>query len=122
MYLQARLIVLTLIGCSDSDYFPGKASKEIWLQLKANKFESINLSEFGGNEILPLCFGQFAQGEQLTFASWSIQKGGEVPLHSHMHEQIVYCLKGVFEMTLGEETHVLRSGDLLLGDIVISGV
>lgn len=34
-------------------------------------------------------------------------------LHSHDHEQLTYVLSGVFEFTIGDETHLVKAGDTL---------
>lgn len=34
-------------------------------------------------------------------------------MHSHPHEQLTYVLSGAFEFTIGDETKVVRTGDVL---------
>lgn len=34
-------------------------------------------------------------------------------MHSHPHEQLTYVLSGVFEFTIGDETHLVSAGDTL---------
>lgn len=43
----------------------------------------------------------------LTF-EW---EGAEVPLHHHPHEQMGMGLEGEFELQIGEERRIIRSGD-----------
>ncbi|WP_392563547.1 cupin domain-containing protein [Orbus wheelerorum] len=41
------------------------------------------------------------------------EKGAVGTMHSHPHEQLTYVLSGVFEFTIGDETHLVRTGDTL---------
>lgn len=47
-------------------------------------------------------------GVQVNFETGAIG-----PLHNHPHEQLTYVLSGVFEFTIGEETHRVTAGDTL---------
>jgi quercetin dioxygenase-like cupin family protein len=45
-------------------------------------------------------------------ANWvTIEPHREVPRHQHPHEQLGVMLEGALEMTIGEETRLLRAGD-----------
>ena len=45
-------------------------------------------------------------------ANWvTIVPHREMPLHHHPHEQLGIMLEGVLELTLGDETRLLRAGD-----------
>lgn len=35
------------------------------------------------------------------------------PLHKHPHEQLTYVLSGIFEFTIGDEVHIVKSGDTI---------
>jgi quercetin dioxygenase-like cupin family protein len=41
---------------------------------------------------------------------WEIDKGAELPEHSHMHEQVVHVYEGELQVTVAGETAVLRGG------------
>ena len=85
-------MVLTLIGCSDIAYFPSNSSQKIWLQLKANKFESINFSEFGSDKWTRVCFlGPYNENstEALGF-DWQVSDYTDV-LKSDGHNVIVFA-------------------------------
>lgn len=41
------------------------------------------------------------------------EKGAIGSLHNHPHEQLTYVLSGVFEFTIGDETHIVKAGDTL---------
>jgi quercetin dioxygenase-like cupin family protein len=38
-------------------------------------------------------------------------KGGIGAMHSHPHSQVTYVVKGVFEMTIGDQKKIIRQGD-----------
>jgi quercetin dioxygenase-like cupin family protein len=45
-------------------------------------------------------------------ANWvTIEPHREVPRHQHPHEQLGIMLEGALEMTIGDETRLLRPGD-----------
>ncbi len=50
----------------------------------------------------------------MTHAYWSIEKGAELPEHSHTHEQVVNILEGKFEMTVGGELKIIEPGDIIV--------
>jgi quercetin dioxygenase-like cupin family protein len=54
---------------------------------------------------------QFIHGDTMTVAIWEFEKDAEVPSHVHPHEQIIHCLAGTFEVTVGAKAVVLQSGD-----------
>lgn len=39
------------------------------------------------------------------------EEGGIGSPHSHPHSQVTYVESGVFEMTIGDETKIIRKGD-----------
>jgi quercetin dioxygenase-like cupin family protein len=39
------------------------------------------------------------------------EKGGIGPLHEHYHSQVTYVETGLFEVTIGRETKILKGGD-----------
>ena len=45
-------------------------------------------------------------------ANWvTIEPNREMPRHQHPHEQLGIMLEGAMELTLGDETRVIRAGD-----------
>ncbi|MBI3962602.1 MAG: cupin domain-containing protein [Deinococcus sp.] len=50
-------------------------------------------------------------GEKLMLSFVDIAEGAEVPLHSHPHEQAGIVLEGEMELTIGEQSRVLKPGD-----------
>ncbi len=64
-----------------------------------------------GKEIAPGTQIRVAYGDKIMLSFAEIRPGGEVPLHSHPHEQGGICLEGAMEFTIGGETRIVRKGD-----------
>ena len=58
----------------------------------------IHLTDLGGLDAMNALF-------------WRTPAGTVSPMHDHPEEQFGYLLKGVFEVTIGEKTAVLKPGD-----------
>ena len=58
-------------------------------------------------------------GEKVMMVIVDIADGRIVQTHSHPHEQAGTVLQGTMELTIGEETRVLRTGDFYVipGDV-----
>jgi quercetin dioxygenase-like cupin family protein len=52
-----------------------------------------------------------AVGGKIMAVEVYFAKGAIGALHSHLHEQISYVVKGSFEATIGSETTIIRAGD-----------
>ena len=63
-------------------------------------------------EILPGFLGKFIHTEKLTIAFWEIQQESILPLHSHPHEQVTIVQGGELELTIDEETRILKKGQV----------
>jgi hypothetical protein len=51
-------------------------------------------------EVFPGFSGRFIHTELTTQAYWEIASGSTLPVHHHIHEQIVHVLEGEFELVL----------------------
>lgn len=51
-------------------------------------------------------------GQRLTLSHVTLKPNAKAPLHTHPHEQMGIILKGEFEMTIGDETRLLKAGDM----------
>ncbi|AWX43836.1 Gluconolactonase [Flagellimonas maritima] len=74
----------------------------------------MNLSTIKSKEIMPGYHGRMVHGESMTWAFWDVEKNAEVPEHYHVHEQIMHVLEGSFEFTLGGNTAIYQSGDVVI--------
>ena len=70
------------------------------------------LNQIEQKEIISGFKARFVHTENTTIAYWEIEKGAELPLHSHVHEQIAMVTKGFFEMTIGDKTEVYQPGKI----------
>jgi quercetin dioxygenase-like cupin family protein len=57
---------------------------------------------------------QFIHGDTMTLAPWQFEAGAAVSAHKHPHEQIIHCIDGIFEVTVGAEMVVLHAGDTVV--------
>jgi quercetin dioxygenase-like cupin family protein len=53
-----------------------------------------------------------AYDDTLMLVKADFEAGGVGPIHQHFHSQITYIESGEFAVTIGEETQVLRTGDV----------
>jgi quercetin dioxygenase-like cupin family protein len=83
----------------------------------------INLSELEEKELVPGFHVRFVHSENMTFAYWNIEAGAAMPGHSHPHEQVYNITEGEFELTVGEETKIMKPGQVAVipGDVPHSG-
>ncbi|MCK0471581.1 cupin domain-containing protein [Halalkalibacter sp. APA_J-10(15)] len=52
-------------------------------------------------------------GENLMVMEVHFQKGGIGDEHAHPHEQLTYCLEGLFEFKVDDQTIILKKGETL---------
>ncbi|MEJ1223027.1 cupin domain-containing protein [Sediminicola sp. 1XM1-17] len=74
----------------------------------------IKLKDVTPKEIMPGYNGKLIHTENMSLAFWEVEKGAEVPQHSHMNEQVMHVLEGSFEFTLDGDTKVYEPGDLVV--------
>ncbi|MCX7027860.1 MAG: cupin domain-containing protein [Spirochaetes bacterium] len=55
-----------------------------------------------------------AHGEKTMMVEVYFEQGAEGSLHRHEHEQLSYCLEGVFDFLIGEATYSVKPGDSVL--------
>ena len=53
-------------------------------------------------------------GQNAMFSHVTLKSDSEAPLHNHAEEQMGIMLDGEFEMTIGDETKLLKKGDMYL--------
>jgi len=72
------------------------------------QFEQEIAWEDAGNGVKRQVFGY---DEHLMLVKAQFEEGGIGSPHSHPHSQVTYVESGVFEMTIGDETKIIRKGD-----------
>ena len=50
-------------------------------------------------------------GDKTLMAEFRLEQGADLPRHSHPHEQTGYLVSGEITLTIGDETHQVKSGD-----------
>ncbi len=75
---------------------------------------NLNLDTIPSKEIMPGFHGKLVHAEKLSIAYWTVDKGAEVPEHSHKNEQVMQVLEGSFELTVNQKTTVYGPGDVVI--------
>jgi quercetin dioxygenase-like cupin family protein len=70
----------------------------------------IELKDIQEKEIVPGFHARMAHSENMTLAFWRIEKGAELPMHSHMHEQAAIIMEGELELVVDGEPIRLTPG------------
>ena len=65
-------------------------------------------------EVLPGMHIRTFWGEKQLLSLVELDANITLPNHSHPHEQSTFVLEGELEFHLGEETRLLRAGDLVI--------
>ncbi len=52
-------------------------------------------------QLAPGITGYYAHGERSSFGYIELKKGSQVPMHSHINEQITYIIEGQLDMMIG---------------------
>ncbi|HVX27423.1 MAG TPA: cupin domain-containing protein [Parafilimonas sp.] len=70
----------------------------------------ININSLNEKEVFPGYKGRAIHTGTTTYMYWKIEVGAAVPEHSHIHEQVVNVLKGMFELTVDGQKELLEPG------------
>ena len=60
--------------------------------------------------LAPGIAGHYAHGDKCTLGLVKLEKGRQVPLHNHVHEQITYIVKGQLQMMIDGKDCLLEQG------------
>lgn len=74
----------------------------------------LKLNDIEGKEIVKGYIARFVHSDNLTTAYWEVTAGSELPLHSHMNEQVSNVTEGEFEFNLDGDTRILKPGDVVV--------
>ncbi len=77
-------------------------------ELKYLKWTDVELEELN-----PSLTRQFIVGRDIMIARVLIKKGGIVPEHSHVNEQVTYILEGALKFTIDGRDIVVHAGEVL---------
>jgi quercetin dioxygenase-like cupin family protein len=56
---------------------------------------------------------RYVSGERMTVARFELARGGVVPRHSHVNEQITCVLSGALRFKFGDREILARAGDVV---------
>lgn len=68
------------------------------------------LLKIPSKEIIKGFHGRFIHMDKFTYAYWEVEAGSEIPVHSHIHEQMMQVLEGEFELSVNGEAKVYTPG------------
>ncbi len=74
----------------------------------------IDLQTIPQIEPAPGCKLRTPFGENLMLSQVEMEEGAVIPLHHHPHEQGGVLLSGSMELQIGDETRVIKPGELYL--------
>ncbi|MDT0622420.1 cupin domain-containing protein [Croceitalea vernalis] len=74
----------------------------------------MNLSDIPSKEIMPGYHAKMIHAKKMSWAFWDVEINAEVPIHHHIHEQIMHVVEGTFEFTLDGHTKTYNSGDVVV--------
>ena len=72
-----------------------------------------NIEALPEKELIPGFRGRFIHTGTMTISFWNIATGAVLPLHSHMHEQVTQVIEGELELTVEDQTMILKAGDVV---------
>lgn len=76
--------------------------------------KKIELSIINSREIIKGFHGKFVHLNNMSIAYWDVEKGSEIPIHNHVHEQIMQVTEGKFELILDGKPQICEPGTVIL--------
>jgi quercetin dioxygenase-like cupin family protein len=70
----------------------------------------VTIEELPSHEVIAGYSARAVHTGTMTFMYWTVKAGAEMPLHSHIHEQVAHVLKGKFELVVDGEPRILEPG------------
>jgi quercetin dioxygenase-like cupin family protein len=77
------------------------------------ELKHIPWKEVTREQLNPKIDREMVVGEQIMLARVLIKKGGHVPLHQHMNEQVTYILEGSLKFAVDGKEIVVNAGEVL---------
>lgn len=65
-------------------------------------------------EIMPGYHGKLVHSKTMSWVFWDVKEDAEVPMHHHIHEQIMHVVSGSFEFTVGDTTKIYEPGSIVV--------
>jgi quercetin dioxygenase-like cupin family protein len=70
----------------------------------------IEITTLSSREVIKGYIGRAIHTGTTTLMYWTVEAGADMPIHSHIHEQIAHVLKGKFELIVNGEPRILEPG------------
>jgi quercetin dioxygenase-like cupin family protein len=70
----------------------------------------IEITTLSSREVIKGYTGRAIHTGTTTLMYWTVEAGADMPIHSHIHEQVAHVLKGKFELIVNGEPRILESG------------
>ncbi|MHC4943287.1 MAG: cupin domain-containing protein [Planctomycetota bacterium] len=70
----------------------------------------IHLNDIEEKELVPGYHVRFVHTDNMTVAYWNIDAGAALPVHNHVHEQVVNIIEGTFQLTVDGEALMIEPG------------
>ncbi len=70
----------------------------------------VSLFSLPGKEIIEGYTAKTIHTGTMSLVYWTVLAGAEMPIHTHLHEQVAHVIKGSFELTVDGETRLLEPG------------
>ena len=81
---------------------------------RKNSSGFIDINSVPAFQPAPGCTLRTPYGEQLMLSRVEMEEGAVIPLHHHPHEQGGVLISGTLELQIGEETRIVKPGELYL--------
>jgi quercetin dioxygenase-like cupin family protein len=70
----------------------------------------IEITTLSSREVIKGYTGRAIHTGTTTLMYWTVEAGADMPIHSHIHEQVAHVLKGKFELIVNGEPRILEPG------------
>jgi quercetin dioxygenase-like cupin family protein len=70
----------------------------------------IEITTLSSREVIKGYIGRAIHTGTTTLMYWTVEAGADMPIHSHIHEQVAHVLKGKFELIVNGEPRILEPG------------
>ena len=74
----------------------------------------INWDDIPANDLAPGIRIRAPYGKNVMMSLLEMEEGSVIPLHHHPHEQAGIMLEGSMELTIGDESRVVKKGEAYL--------
>jgi quercetin dioxygenase-like cupin family protein len=74
----------------------------------------IDILSLPQKEIVKGFKARFIHTESMTIAFWEAEAGASIPMHNHIHEQVMQVTEGQFEFTIDGQTNVYQNGSVVV--------